>query len=164
MKFTQITLHPIVHKLMVEMSLLDRPATPDEIVKIVQAVLAEAEGRKPEPLAPKLVVPEDPDEASAKQAMMTVHRPVALANLLNDVRGCNCWLTRRYTRPLLRIVASFTSQEQIRAVLTEVGIICPILPKCPSRWKGQTRRTFGINVRLPEDWRMPLPPWTRRSQ
>jgi len=59
MKFTHVTMRPIVHKLMVEMGLLGRPATPDEIVKIVQAVLAEAEGRKPEPLAPKLVVLED---------------------------------------------------------------------------------------------------------
>ena len=59
MKLTQSKLRSIVDSRMTEMSLLDRPATPDEIAKIVQAVLAEAEGRKPEPLATKLVVLED---------------------------------------------------------------------------------------------------------
>jgi len=89
MKFTHITMRPIICKLMTKMSLLDRPATPDEIVKIVQAVLAEAEGRKAEPLAPRLVVPEDPDEESAKQALFTVMRPFVLQSHLKDRLAIN---------------------------------------------------------------------------
>ena len=67
MKLTQSKLRSIVDSRMTDMGLLGRPATPDEIVKIVQAVLAEAEGRKPEPLAPKLVVLEDAACAESRE-------------------------------------------------------------------------------------------------
>ena len=61
MNLIQSKLRSIVHGLMAEMGLLDRPATPDEIAKICRAVLAEAQGQKVVPLAPMLVVPENPD-------------------------------------------------------------------------------------------------------
>ena len=71
MKLPQSKLHSVVHGLMADIGLMDRPATVDEIVKICQAVVADNHEHKPEPLAPKLVVPEEPDEESAKQALFT---------------------------------------------------------------------------------------------
>jgi len=158
MKFTQITLHPIVHKLMVEMGLLDRPATPDEIVKIVQAVLAEAEGRKAEPLAPKLVVPEDPDEASAKQALFTIYRPWLLDERLREIPGCDCWTRPYLKKPCIRIKARFARQDEVREVLAQFGV-CPPHPKRPPTGISRPGKyKFKMTLRLPEDWRLSSEP------
>ena len=154
MKFTHITMRPIVCKLMTEMSLLDRPATPDEIVKIVQAVLAEAEGRKPEPLAPKLVVPEDPDEASAMQALFTVMRPVMLTRAVRMIPNSDCYVYASEEKPYAFILSTFAHQDQIRQVLTEFGV-CPARRKRRPYWATRPGScTLRMRVPLPGDWRL----------
>lgn len=152
MKFTHITMRPIVCKLMTEMSLLDRPATPDEIVKIVQAVLAEAEGRKAGPLAPKLVVPEDPDDESVKQALFTVMLPVMLEKALNSIPYFSCSVLALSEKPVAVIYTTFAFQDQIRRVLTEFGV-CPNRRKYPPRGaKRPGSCTLNLRVPLPKDW------------
>ncbi len=156
MKLTQARFHSIVHNLMTEMGLLDRPATPDEIAKICQAVLAETQGRKAEPVAPKLVVPEDPDYASAKEALFTVMRPFELQYRLCQIPTCDCSLFSCSKNPKLTIWATFAHQDEVRQVLTEFGI-CPARRKRPregSRRPGSCR--FNMTLHLPADWRVPL--------
>jgi hypothetical protein len=164
MKLTQITVRPIVYKLMAEMGLPERPAIPDGITKITQAVLAEAVGRKAEPLtpmpfAPKLVVPECPDEASAKEALFKVYRPFVLQIRLTEIPSCHYWLIADYKRPIIVIEATFAHYDQIRQVLAEFGI-CPAHRKRPPRDRARPSScTLRLNVRLPRDWwvREPLP-------
>ena len=154
MSFTRITLRPIVYKFMTDMGLLDRPATPDEIAKIIQAVLAEAEGRKAEPLAPKLVVPEDPDEESAKRALFAVMRPFVLRDRLAEISTCECFLFNVSTKPELRLSATFAHLDQIRQLLAEFGV-CPIRRKRPPTCaKRPNSHIFRMVVRLPDAWRV----------
>jgi hypothetical protein len=140
---------------MSDMGLLHRPATSDEIATIVKVVLAEAEDRKPEPLAPKLVVPENPDEESAKHALFTVMRPVMLEKALKRIPNYSCGVFTLGEHPVAIICTTFARQDQIRQVLTEYGV-------CPNRRKYPPRRakrpgscTLNLRVPLPEDWREP---------
>lgn len=160
MKLTQFKLRSIVRQRMTEMGLLDRPATPDEIAKIVQAVLAEAKGHKAEPVAPKLVVPEIPDESSAKQALFTVMLHPDLEKRLRKIRGCECWVDAERKRPLISIRAKFAQQDAIRQVLKEFDV-CPARRKRPpsKRWcKKPGAYSFQMKFCLPQDWRRP-PCW-----
>ncbi|HPY32015.1 MAG TPA: hypothetical protein PLT00_15795 [Verrucomicrobiota bacterium] len=158
-KLTESKLRSIVEGGMTEMGLLDRQATPDEIVKIVQAVLAEAEGRKAKPLAPKLVVPEEPDEQSAKAALFAVCRLRYLESCLNDIPSCECWSIPRLPTPMMCIEATFARQDQVRDVLSAFGV-CPVQRIQPPRHSSRPNSCrFFLKLPLPVDWRVPLPQW-----
>jgi hypothetical protein len=155
MKLTQSKLRSIIYDLMTQMGLLDRPATPDEIAQIVQAALADTHTRKAKPLAPKLVVPENPDEESFNQALFTVMSPFALRDRLAEIPTCECFLIHESTKPELRLRATFAHHDQIRQLLMEFGV-CPIRRKRPPTCVDRPNsHRFRMVVRLPEDWRVP---------
>jgi hypothetical protein len=154
MKITRPKLHSIVHGLMAEMGLLDRPATPSAITKICQVVLAEAEGHKTEPLAAKLMVAEDPDEESAKQSLFTVMRPQMLDNALREIPNSFGRVCDNGSKLEAIVCTTFDRQDQFRQVLTEFGV-CPIRRKHPPRWaKRPGSCKLRLRVPLPKDWRL----------
>jgi hypothetical protein len=100
------------------------------------------------------VVPENPDEASAKQALFSVMWPFVLVAQLDEISRCRSGIDLHYKRPELFIIATFAEQDQIRAVLTEFGL-CPSRRKrLPPYWRASAARChFRMILRLPEDWR-----------
>lgn len=154
MKLTQSKLRLIVQNLVAEMGLSGRPATVDEIAKIVQAVLAEAEGRKPEPLAPKLVVPECPDDESAKQALFTICSPLILYQRLSEIPSCDCFLDPFLKRGYVIVYARFSHQDEIREVLAQFGVCPRRRQRPPTDTSRPGRYTCRMVVRVPKDWRL----------
>lgn len=143
---------------MADMGLMDRPATPNEIAKICQAVLIQAQARKAKPLAPKLMVPEEPDEASAKQALFTVMRPQMLENALTKIPNFHCGIGENGDILEAFIYTTFARQDEIRQVLADFGV-CPIRRKHPPRWARRPGScSLRMRVPLPKDWRLSSKP------
>ena len=144
-----------VTDVMANKGMLDRPVTPNEVAEICRMILRQSLAERPVEYVPKFrkrLIPDQPDEESAKQAMWDVMRPRTLINSLRNAVGCYADFLWLRARPELVIVSAFARQAAILRILAEFGIYA-----APRRLPRRSRKPGACKLQmfvpLPEEWR-----------